>query len=581
MSGIAGYLFTQGLENAATILRDTGANFCGSNYNIQTYLEDEIGIVVSSRFQQNKVSGSFSELCEADRYVLAYEGYVVNLWEIARKSALSEFKYRGNFLIELYQRHGVDFFSKLNGSHNLVIWDKIDKICTLSTCKYGRRVLYTVNSNGGMIFGSEVKALRSITKKSLVLDPASLCTSFIYGDTYGTKTIFNGISRLMPATSVKISKNSQKIFYAKDSDPHFSQELQHKKEFYLERSDEFMSEAISRILAVDETPAVLMGSGVDSALIAAYLKKMSGKVTIVTQAMPGDMDESIDAARIAQALGSNHHIFAFHPQEVDILKNIELFINIAEEPAQWLQLGVPIINLSSSMRDRNVANTFLVGTMADNIMMSDKKGLFLSRKQSLGFIRQFLKLAFFRRNDFLVKKSGLMNCSIVDKYIASLTSYFLDTFQWNNVHRAFLKEKQWQNIRITSQIAQYFGMEVLFPYLDNDVVSHFLSLPHELKSNKICLRALLEKYLVKDIVPQVKRGYLANTVQWYYEADLLNPALDFLSERKSLERDFYKKSELRKIIEMYRLKKVAPIWHPILWHLLLFEMFCRVFIDVS
>jgi len=57
--------------------------------------------------------------------------------------------------------------------------------------------------------------------------------------------------------------------------------------------------------------------------------------------------------------------------------------------------------------------------------------------------------------------------------------------------------------------------------------------------------------------------------------------LDLLSAKKSLDRGVYNKSELSKLIAGYRSKDVTPVWHPVLWQLLLFEIFCRRFIDID
>ena len=137
----------------------------------------------------------------------------------------------------------------------------------------------------------------------------------------------------------------------------------------------------------------------------------------------------------------------------------------------------------------------------------------------------------------------------------------------------------WQNVRIISQIAQAHGAEGMLPYLDDDVVATILALPAELKLNKFLLRRLLARTVPRRLVPWKKRGYWAHTIQWYHEAGKLGDALDLLSDPTTSGRGVYEEKELRRLVARFREERVEPVWYPILWQTLVFEVFSRRCID--
>ena len=120
---------------------------------------------------------------------------------------------------------------------------------------------------------------------------------------------------------------------------------------------------------------------------------------------------------------------------------------------------------------------------------------------------------------------------------------------------------------------------MLFPYLDDDVLSCVLALPDEMKINKVLLRMLLGTFIAPDLVPRKKRGCWAHTIQWHYEIDAMDDVLDLMAERKTVERGLYNPVAVRALLDGYAAKVAPQRYHPALWQLLVFEMFCREFVD--
>jgi len=311
--------------------------------------------------------------------------------------------------------------------------------------------------------------------------------------------------------------------------------------------------------------------------------------------MPGDADESRDAARIVAALGMPHTIVRYEPLARDLVKDVSAFVRTAEEPAYWNQLGPALLHLVGSLDTRPEA--FLTGAEGDFLfhfrtarrpsftqVVRDGQFWPVARYTVRRLVNRVTRHTYIVGADFDLLDRRYMRQHIRGGCAAfgEASGYFDPPYAHlgagPNAQRHFINNG-WQNVRIISQFGCDAGSEVLFPYLDDDVVSCVLSLPDELKINKGLLRILLGRFLPRGAVPRKKTGYWAHTVKWHYELDQLRGALDVLSDRRTLERGTYDRPALRGLIDLYASGAATPRDHPVLWQLLVFEMFCRQFVD--
>ena len=59
----------------------------------------------------------------------------------------------------------------------------------------------------------------------------------------------------------------------------------------------------------------------------------------------------------------------------------------------------------------------------------------------------------------------------------------------------------------------------------------------------------------------------------------MDDVLDLMAERKTVERGLYNPVAVRALLDAYAAKAAPQRYHPALWQLLMFEMFCREFVD--
>lgn len=568
MSGLAGYVFFEGIDNPQQRLRSVGPQFSGPNHDLQTWTDADFGVVVSSRFGSEAGSGSFAEIYESEQHVLACEGFIVNLDDLAGAREVP----RGRTLLELYQRHGDSLLPRLNGGFCLALWDKAEKSLLLNVSKYGQRNLYRGAAGRGLVFGSEIRVLPLLTGQPLSPDPAGLCSNLLVGANYGTMTCFQGVRRIYQSSLVTITRSGETTSIP-EMIPSISTKSSLPVEELADQLDELLRRSVERLLAIDPHHAVLLSSGADSALVAAYPRKICGRLVTMTQGLPGG-NESSSAARIATHLGSEHHDFPYRVEGQALLAGADLLVRLVEEPS-WTQLGLPLTSLSTAAS--RIARLFFSGVGGDALFGSRAYESFDDSQQRLfdyvpqpydqGGVRLIVPLPFGVQDDFLTLLRPQLPDSSFDRYSVSQVMGFMARHV----------------IGPGAALAQHLGAEALYPYLDDDVVRFSFSLPDELKVNaaetKPLLRRVLDRYVPRPLIPEGKIGYWAEALAWCYEADSLGPVLDLLSEPRTLDREIYNRENLEKLITKYRNRQVEEGWHRILWQILSLELFFRQLAD--
>lgn len=574
MSGLAGYAFANPGGDPAARLHAVAERFTGNSHDVSVHVEADFGVVVAGRFEASEdlAAGSFAEIRELGSKVLAFEGYLVDRPRLDA-AAEAECASRGEALLALFERHGDRLWPRLNGAFHLALWDRDAARLTLYVSKYGQRRLYRRQIGDGITFASEVKTLP--LGGALEADPVGVSTALLHGLNYGTGTCFRGVRRLFQGTGLHASRGSKEMFR-----PSFvslePEKSNASAEELAEAFDELLRRSVARLAKVGgERPAVLLSSGADSALVAAALAGVVGPPLTVTQGLPGQ-DESEAAARIAEHFGAEHHRVIFDGGGEDLVAGVGELVELLEEPA-WVQLGLPLLNLSRHAGD--LSRSFFNGVAGDALFGSHGYGRFEERTGG--------------PFDHLPRPYDADGVRLIVRVPASPAEDFLDEIREHLPRAPFDRFAYAQLMGLMSRyvistgssLAQRFGVEGLYPYLDDDVVlfSFTLADRHKLdgEETKPLLRRTLDHHLPRTMIPTGKTGYWSEVMRGAYELGRLEPTLELLDEKRTRERGIYLEKNLDKLIAKYRRREAEQGWHRILWQLLSFELFCRRFFDAA
>jgi asparagine synthase (glutamine-hydrolysing) len=98
----------------------------------------------------------------------------------------------------LYEEHGLDCLHRLRGMFALAIWDRERRRLILARDRLGIKPLCYAETNDGLLFASEQKAILAAGDVSRALDPAALGDVLAMGFVLAPKTMLASVRRLAP-----------------------------------------------------------------------------------------------------------------------------------------------------------------------------------------------------------------------------------------------------------------------------------------------------------------------------------------------------------------------------------------------
>ena len=151
------------------------------------------------------------------RYVLTFNGELYNFKDLrARLDGETHHAWRGHsdteVLLEWIVRHGVeDALDKADGMFAFALWDTASETLTLARDKFGEKPLYYGYSEGGFVFGSELKALKALPGFKGDLDRESLALFFRYRYVPAPRSIYAAYRKLTPGTLATLKGDALEV----------------------------------------------------------------------------------------------------------------------------------------------------------------------------------------------------------------------------------------------------------------------------------------------------------------------------------------------------------------------------------
>ena len=180
-------------------------------------------------------------------------------------------------LVHLYEEHGPGFARHLNGMFALAIWDSRRRRLVLARDRMGQKPLfYSETSDGGLVFGSEPKALLAHPNVPRRLDPRGLSRYLFYEYIPAPHSIWSGMKKLPPAHVLVWEGGASTVRrYWTPPAPVAEAEAPPLDVAASRFWDEFRS-AVARHRRSDVPLGVFLSGGVDSSAVANLAQKVAG-----------------------------------------------------------------------------------------------------------------------------------------------------------------------------------------------------------------------------------------------------------------------------------------------------------------
>ena len=220
----------------------------------------------------------------------------------------------------LYRRYGLEFVQRLRGMFALALWDRSSEELILVRDRVGKKPLVYAESNGGLVFASEARALLAAGWRGTP-DFSSLNHLLAFGYMAPDSSAYSGLRSIPPAhvgvwdgTGLRLERYWN---WSLANDPLGMPGL-------AERTQETIQEAVDLRLVSERPIGAWLSGGIDSTVVTALMTRShAGPVRTFSIGFPeSGFDESMYARGVAAFLGTQHEQLIVEPHPTELLSEL-------------------------------------------------------------------------------------------------------------------------------------------------------------------------------------------------------------------------------------------------------------------
>jgi len=302
------------LERMTARLRHRGPDDAG------IHLDGEFGVGVRRLSILDPVGGHQPMANEDRTVVAAVNGEIYNFRALKIELSAKGYRFRTDcdteVVLRSYEAYGPKCFETLEGMFAVALWDAERRELILGRDRLGIKPLFYAQTNEGLVFASELKALLEHDAIARTVDMDSLSHFLTLGYTPGPQSILEGIRQVPPAHYVSVGrKGVESVEWW--SLPHRS--------FHAGRADDverdlmmLVEQAVAGHLVSDVPVGLLLSGGMDSAALLALMRDKTREPvnTFTVTFDEPSFDEGRAAREVAAQYRSDHHDVVCRPAYV-------------------------------------------------------------------------------------------------------------------------------------------------------------------------------------------------------------------------------------------------------------------------
>ncbi|RQO35157.1 asparagine synthase (glutamine-hydrolyzing) [Chryseobacterium sp. KBW03] len=474
-------------------------------------------------------------LSEDEKIIITFNGEIYNFKKLRKELEAAGHFFQSNsdteVILKAYQEWGNSTFAKLDGMFSLCIVDLISQKLMLARDRVGMKPLFYHQSEKGLVWASEIKALLKNEFVKPEINWNGVYTNFLFQTTLAPQTCFQDILSLEPASFMTIDLKDQKMTKEKFWKLPLPSSENISEEEAVREVDELLSESISEQLNADVPVAVMMSGGIDSTLIASKSKPFNAHIKTYTISYPFSEEEVKNASLAAEHFGVSHEVKEVSDEEAleQLKENIQHF----EEPYSSFEV---LINAAKYAHDKDF-KVVLSGNGADELFAGYSHTLKLKRwllMKNFNFIKPFIftkdkfsqrvknyfgqdyLFDFFRQSQISMmplEAKNLITPAIYNTINTDLSCYHgLEIKGYSGYFEYDMKYSLSSHHVFRDDLsAMKYSVEFRYPYLSNNLIDYVAALPEHIRfngiQNKPLLRKAAEKYLPDSVLNMPKKGF--------------------------------------------------------------------------
>jgi asparagine synthase (glutamine-hydrolysing) len=561
-------------------------------------------------------TGSQPMFTEGGRIAIVFNGEIYNYRELrdTLQNLGHGFATRSDteVILRAWVHWGRKCVERLHGMFAFALWDARDQVLFLARDRLGEKPLYYASlPDGGLVFGSELKALTVHPAMSRKIDPCAVEDFFTFGYINEPRTIYEGVKKL-EAGHVLTCRRGGGVVVESYWTPRPRGSFRGGLEEAARELRERLATAVKSQLVADVPVGAFLSGGVDSSAVTTMMaRSVPGSVECFTIGFEeARFDERVYAASVAQRYNLRQSV---ETVKSDDMESVAALPAIFDEPFGDSS-ALPTYRLARLAR-RSV-KVALSGDGGDELFAGYLRYLFHSREEALRakvpsalrkslfgpLSRVYPQLdwapRFFRARQTFRELSCdtaegyLHNVSIMDDEargrlfspqlrrsrggyhpVETIAHHMRKAPSGDPVAVAqYVDLKTWLVGDILTKVdrtAMACSLEVRVPMLDPDFVEWTLGLPTSLKltggEGKIVLKRALEPLLPREVLYRRKQGFSIPLALWFRRG-FGDDFARVLAERRERFAEYFNMTEVESMLARHQKGSrdfSRPLW--LLW----------------
>jgi len=244
---------------------------------------------------------------EAGRWVMVFNGEIYNYVplrnELESRGHVFRSRSGGEIVVHFAEESGLDFVDRIRGMYAIALYDSRDKKLWLIRDRLGKKPLYYSVVGKTLLFGSEIKAILATGLVGRRLDGRAIYDYLNYLYIPHPRSAYVDIRKVCPGELIEFDGRQLKARTYWNTMMSLPRPGSRREAFDLEKLDRLVMESVKKRLQSDVRVGVLLSGGVDSGLVASYVRRLSGDVQAYTLGFTEGNDESEAATTTARHLG--------------------------------------------------------------------------------------------------------------------------------------------------------------------------------------------------------------------------------------------------------------------------------------
>ncbi len=255
--------------------------------------------------------------------------------------------------LERYAADGPAFAKNLEGAFVIAVWDVRRRRLLLTNDRFGLYPTYLAHGPGWFFFAPEVKGVLCAPDQPRTLDLVALAEYVRFQHLLGTRTFFEGVAQLEPAVILEYDLADGQMARSQYWSPN---DLPHRPNLSFAdaavETGRLLRRAVERLSGDRLRPGVYLSGGLDSRILLGLTTRRP--VTSLTYGAANSRDVHY-AARIARAMGSQHHWFDL-PTGQWVLDYVDRHLALTEGFHSWVHAhGISTLDAARDWIDVNLS----------------------------------------------------------------------------------------------------------------------------------------------------------------------------------------------------------------------------------